>query len=99
MDDQNKMNERRKRGWENMQMLLDQHMPEKSRTLIPWWSGWTGAAAIAIAVLGTLYSSRKTELPELSTDTTELKSSHKTDLPNSKATSDSKENLDKYTED
>lgn len=98
MDDQNKMNERRKRGWENMQMLLDQHMPEKSRTLIPWWYGWTGAAVIVIAVLGTLYFSPKKELPEFSTDTTELKSSDKTDLQNSKAPSDTKENLDKYSE-
>src|SRR5690625_3118765 len=98
MDDQNKMNERRKRGWENMQMLLDQHMPEKSRTLIPWWYGWTGAAVIVIAVLASLYFSPKKELPEFSADTTEVKSSGKTDLQNSKAPSGTKERLDKSSE-
>lgn len=98
MDDQNKMNERRERAWENMEMLLDQHMPEKPRNLISWWYGWSGAAVIAIAVLAILYFSPNKNLPEYSTDTTELKSSGKADPQNSKTSSGTKERPDKSSE-
>ena len=49
MDENNKLDQLRQQGWEEMSSLLDKHMPEDKKPIIGWY--WlAGAAALVLAL-------------------------------------------------